>query len=63
MIPIDAAAAAQFDALRKNSKLKKLGRRDLLIAVIALAERATLVTRNLKDFRKVPGLQAENWAD
>jgi tRNA(fMet)-specific endonuclease VapC len=63
VIPIDLATAAQFDSLRKNKKLKKIGRRDLLIAAISLAERATLVTRNLKDFRHVPGLQVENWAD
>ena len=38
-------------------------RADLLIAIIALANHGTLVTRNLKDFRLVPGLQVENWAD
>src|SRR5437867_12467719 len=63
VIAIDVATAAQFDSLRKNKKLKKIGRRDLLIAAISLAERPTLVTRNLKDFRHVPGLQVENWAD
>lgn len=58
-----APAAAEFDRLRANKKLKKIGRADLLIAAIALAHRATLVTRNLKDFRQVPGLRVENWVD
>jgi tRNA(fMet)-specific endonuclease VapC len=63
ILPIDASAATEFDRLRPNKKLKKIGRRDLLIAAITLANRATLVTRNLKHFRQVPGLQVENWAD
>jgi tRNA(fMet)-specific endonuclease VapC len=62
-IPFDAAAAAQFDRLRQNKKLKKVDRGDLLIANIALAHRATLATRNLRDFRLIPGLGMENWAD
>jgi tRNA(fMet)-specific endonuclease VapC len=63
VIPIDDAAADEFDRLRQNKKLKKIGRADLLIAAITLANRATLVTRNLKDFRQIPGLPVENWAD
>ncbi|MCI0458481.1 MAG: PIN domain-containing protein [Gemmataceae bacterium] len=63
VIPIDAAGAAEFDRLRQIKKLKKIGRADLLIASIALAHGATLVTRNLKDFQLVPGLKLENWAD
>jgi len=38
-------------------------RSGLLIASIALALKATLATRNLRDFQQVPGLHAENWAD
>ena len=53
----------RFDDLRTQRALKKIGRPDLLIACIALAHRATLVTRNLKDFKLVPGLRCENWAD
>lgn len=63
IVPINGAASAEFDRLRQLKGLKKIGRGDLLIASITLANRATLVTRNLKDFQKVPGLQAENWAD
>ena len=60
---LDTAAAAEFDRLRQNKKLTKIGRADLLIASIALAHRATLVTRNLLHFQQVPGLRLENWAD
>jgi tRNA(fMet)-specific endonuclease VapC len=63
VFPIDDAAAVVFDRLRENKKLKKIGRGDLIIASITLAHRATLVTRNLKDFRQVQGLLVENWAD
>jgi tRNA(fMet)-specific endonuclease VapC len=63
IVPITKAAATEFDRLRANKKLKKIGRADLLIASIALAHKATLVTRNTKDFGKVPGLQVENWVD
>src|SRR5581483_12043540 len=41
---IDAGAAAEFDRLRQNKRLKKVGRGDLLIAAITLANRATLVS-------------------
>jgi tRNA(fMet)-specific endonuclease VapC len=63
ILPIDSSAAKQFEKLLRNRKLKSIGRGDLLIAAITLANRATLVTRNQKDFRKVPGLRIENWAD
>lgn len=65
VLPVDAAAAEQFEKLRtsKSKKLKAIGRPDLLIACVALAEKALLVSRNLKDFKEVPGLQVENWAD
>ncbi len=63
IVPIEDRAATEFDRLRQNKKLKKVGRADLLIAAITLANRATLVSRNLKDFRQIPGLQVENWAD
>ena len=63
IISFNAAGAAEFDRLRQDKKLKKIGRADLLIACIALAHRATLVTRNLRHFGQIPGLRLENWAD
>jgi predicted nucleic acid-binding protein len=37
--------------------------RSALIAAITRASDATLVTRNLRHFRRIPGLRVENWAD
>ena len=63
IVPFDNGAAREFDRLRQNKKLGKMGRNDLLIACIALANQAILVTRNVRDFQDVPGLKVENWAD
>jgi tRNA(fMet)-specific endonuclease VapC len=63
VVPFDAGSAAEFDRLRRIKKLKRIGRADLLIASIALAHRAILVTRNLRHFREISGLILENWAD
>jgi predicted nucleic acid-binding protein len=63
VLPITGAAADHFDRLRQNRKLKQIGRPDLLIACIALAHGATLVTRNVKDFQTIPNLRVENRAD
>lgn len=56
VFPVDVAAAREFDRLRQVKALRKIGRADLLIASIALARRATLVTRNLRHFSQIPGL-------
>lgn len=63
IVPINQPASAEFDRLRAISKLRKIGRADLLVASIAIANRATLVTRNLRHFKQVPGLSIENWVD
>jgi tRNA(fMet)-specific endonuclease VapC len=63
VVPVDEAAAIQFERLRATRALKKIGRADLLIASVALAQRATLVTRNMRHFRQIPGLSLANWVD
>jgi tRNA(fMet)-specific endonuclease VapC len=63
VVPFDAPAVTEFDRLREDKKARKAGRNDLLIACIALAHDATVVTRNAKDFENIPGLKLENWAD
>jgi tRNA(fMet)-specific endonuclease VapC len=63
IIPIDRSASIEFDRLRDISKFRKIGRSDLLIASITLANRATLVTRNLRHFKQISGLKVENWVD
>jgi tRNA(fMet)-specific endonuclease VapC len=63
IVPFDDRAAEQFERLQTVSKLRKIGRGDLLIASIVLANQAILVTRNLRHFRQFPGLTVVNWVD
>lgn len=41
---------------------KTIGPLDLLIAAHALALEATLITHNTREFKRVPGLNIEDWA-
>jgi len=61
ILPWNEAAAGKFAELR-GRKLR-VGTMDLRIASIALEYGATLLTRNLVDFQKVPDLKVENWLD
>ena len=63
IVRFDLVAARHFDRLQRDRKLRRIGRADLLIASIALANRATLVTRNLRHFQQIPNLRAINWVD
>jgi hypothetical protein len=63
IVPVSQAASQQFDRLRIVPNLQKIGRADLLIASIALSNQATLVTRNLRHFRQIPGVRVVNWVD
>jgi tRNA(fMet)-specific endonuclease VapC len=61
IVSMDEAATFEFDRLRAARRLRKIGRADLLIASIALAHRASLVTRNVRHFQQIPRLTVTNW--
>ena len=61
IVTFSEAAIHRYNALLAM-KLN-IGKMDLRIAAIALEEDATVITRNLRDFGRVPGLKCENWAD
>jgi tRNA(fMet)-specific endonuclease VapC len=59
VLDFDELAATRFQAL-KIAKLR-VGTMDLRIAAIVLTHDATLLSRNLRDFERVPGLKVEDW--
>jgi tRNA(fMet)-specific endonuclease VapC len=59
LIAMEEVAAAEFERLRKSKV--RIGSADLKIASIALVQDALLLSANLRDFEKVPGLQVQNW--
>jgi tRNA(fMet)-specific endonuclease VapC len=59
LLDFDEAAATQFQSLRKQFRRHKAN--NLKVASVVLTDQALLVTRNLNDFRQIPGLRSENW--
>ena len=57
-----AAQSGQLRALLERQG-QPIGSHDLLIAGIALAHDLIVVTRNTREFERVPGLRLENWYD
>lgn len=60
VLDFDEHAAAEFQRLRRSRI--RVGTMDLRIAAIVLSRKATLLSRNLGDFRKIPGLEVRDWA-
>jgi len=63
VLPFDEGAARVYGRVR--SHLEKLGTPigalDTLIGAHALFAHATLVTNNVREFERIPGLRVENW--
>ena len=63
VLPFDERAARVYGRVRGH--LEKLGTPigalDTLIGAHALSVHATLVTNNVREFERIPGLKVENW--
>lgn len=65
VLPFDTTAARRFGELKAELERRgePLAEPDLRIAAIVVSRGLTLVTRNVRHFRRVPGLVVENWID
>jgi tRNA(fMet)-specific endonuclease VapC len=60
ILPFDAHALEIFHEFRKSGY--RVGTNDLKMAAIAQCHGATLVTRNLLDFKRLPAIKVEDWS-
>ena len=60
VLPFDDNAAAAFNSLQRQRV--RVGTMDLRIGAVALTHDALLISRNLRDFKRIPSLRVEDWA-
>jgi tRNA(fMet)-specific endonuclease VapC len=60
VLPFDEKAYSYYEQFR-NQQLR-VGSQDLRIAAIVMANEGILITRNRRDFEKVPNLSIVDWA-
>jgi tRNA(fMet)-specific endonuclease VapC len=63
VIPFDAEAAERYAEARWQLERtgQPIGERDLLISATALSRGFTIVTHNVDEFTRVPGLVVQDW--
>ena len=63
VLPFSTDCAAPYGQIRAELEARgtPIGPYDLMIAAPALSEDLTLVTNNLREFKRVTGLRVENW--
>jgi tRNA(fMet)-specific endonuclease VapC len=63
VLPFDIPADVAYGGIRSELENagKPIGANDLLIAAHASAVNATIVTANVDEFKRIPGLKVENW--
>ena len=59
VLDFNESAAQEYQRLK--GVRTRVGTMDLKIAAVVLANDATLLSRNLVDFRRVPNLRVEDW--
>lgn len=65
VLPFDDLAAVEYGKICAylQKRCTPIGVMDMLIAAHARSENLTLVTNNVREFERVPGLTVENWAE
>jgi tRNA(fMet)-specific endonuclease VapC len=63
VLPLDVPADTDYGGIRSEFEAagKPIGSNDLLIAAHACAVGATIVTANTDEFKRIRGLNVENW--
>lgn len=64
-LPLPTDSGMHYGDIRNNLQKqgKIIGNNDLWIAAHVLAIDVTLVTYNMKEFKRIPKLKVENWVD
>lgn len=65
ILEFDSLAAEQYGKIRADLEIAgtPIGNMDMMIAGHAKSRGFTLVTNNIKEFKRVDGLKVENWAE
>ena len=65
VLPFDDGAAVEYGKVCAHLQRRgtPIGPMDTLLAAHAKAEGLTIVTNNVREFERVPGLKIENWAE
>jgi tRNA(fMet)-specific endonuclease VapC len=65
VLPFDVPADTEYGGIRAELEAagRPIGSNDLLIAAHACALAATVVTANVGEFRRIRGLNVENWLE
>lgn len=63
VVPFGDAAAESYSRIRSDLERRgrPVGPNDLIVAATALANRGTLVTHNVREFRRIKELLIEDW--